>query len=244
MISTEAICSICNVSQCFRSPDDFWSCRDALVTSTCPMNGCVTRERALATALFGLFDRQAISDYLIHEAAPSGRGLSVWLSRNCRKYTGSGYFPESPLGSLVGGLRNEDLESQTFPDESLDIVIHADVLEHLFEPFKALNEIYRTLKPGGTCVFAAPTEGARFESLQVAFRGESGDVRIVGTPEYHGNPQSDVGSLVTWKYGYDLPLLITRMTPFDVEVRRWQDKSVAVMGTMTEVYILRKNNGV
>ena len=34
---------------------------------------------------------------------------------------------------------------------------------------------------------------------------ENREVRIVGEPEYHGNPQNKNGSLVTWRYGYDLP---------------------------------------
>ncbi|WP_292280187.1 hypothetical protein [Mesorhizobium sp.] len=92
---------------------------------------------------------------------------------------------------------------------------------------------------GGICIFTAPTYPERTESEQVAFQSSDG-VRIFGEPEYHGNPQDPSGSLVTWRYGYDLPLLIQRRTGFDVEVRRMQSKDVAVLGPMTEVYVLRK----
>lgn len=151
----------------------------------------------------------------------------------------SGYFPEHPFGSMVGGLRNEDLENQTFGNELFDLVVHLDVMEHLFSPFAALQEVYRTLKPGGRCIFTAPTYPERVRSEQVAFM-EAGDLRIVGNPEYHGNPQNSNGSLVTWRYGYDLPYLITNRAGFDVEVRRWYSPSKAIMGPMTEVYILTK----
>jgi len=143
---------------------------------------------------------------------------------------------------MVGHIRNENLEAQTFEDRRFDLVIHLDVMEHLFEPFKALTEIFRTLDFGGVCIFTAPTYPERTESQQVAFRSPDG-VRTIGEPEYHGNPQDTAGSLVTWRYGYDLPLLIQRRTGFDVEVRRIQSKDIAVLGPMTEVYILRKPKG-
>ncbi len=168
------------------------------------------------------------------------RGLSSWLLANAKGYCRSGYFPDSPFGESVGGLRNENIEDQTFDDDIFDVVIHLDVMEHVFDPFKALNEIYRTLRPGGYCLFTAPTERDRLNSEQVAFL-ENGVIRTIGTPEYHGNPQRpNDGVLVTWRYGYDLPLLIQTHTPFDVEIRRFQARRIAVMGYMNEVYVLRK----
>jgi SAM-dependent methyltransferase len=120
-----------------------------------------------------------------------------------------------------------------------DFVIHLDVMEHLFDPFGALREIERTLVYGGRCLFTAPTYPERVTSEQVAFN-DAGGLRIVGKPEYHGNPQNAKGSLVTWRYGYDLPYLIARKTGFDIEVRRWYSRTNAIMGPMTEVYILTK----
>jgi SAM-dependent methyltransferase len=191
----------------------------------------------MAAALFSLFPRDQVKQLSVHEAAPGGRGISRWLWENVRRRVISGYFPEKPFGSMVGHIRNEDLERQTFDDATFDLVIHLDVMEHLFHPFQALREIYRTLKPGGYCLFTAPTYPGRAKSEQVAFLVD-GKLSIVGEPEYHGNPQGN-GSLVTWRYGYDLPKLISEQTSFEVEVRRWQSRSDAAMGTMTEVYILR-----
>lgn len=176
----------------------------------------------------------------IHEVAPTGRGLTLWLRQEVPGYVSSGYFPEVPFGEMVGFLRNEDIEAQTFESGVFDLVLHLDVMEHVFQPFEALREVWRTLRPGGFCLFTAPTYPDRLNSEQVAFR-EGGQLRIVGEPEYHGNPQHpEEGALVTWRYGYDLPMRIARETEFDVEVRRWQSRRLAIMGPMTEVYILHK----
>ena len=234
-------CPICEVEHNFKSADDFWSCRDELVSNDCGLGMCKVRDRAIANVLFSLADRKSIKNLSIHEPAPSPYGLSLWLENNVPNYVKSGYFPDCAWGEMVGKLRNEDLESQKFDDANFDFVIHLDVIEHLFNPFLALNEIYRTLKPNGICLFTAPTYHDRFYSEQVAFLSESKELKIVGEPEYHGNPQRESeGALVTWRYGYDFPLLISRLTNYSVEVRRWQSKSSAVMGYMTEVYILKK----
>lgn len=239
--TVKSCCPICHKELFFSSANDFWTCRDSLSSKECPLNGCLVRERAVAEALFSLFDREKVKKMSIHEAAPTPRGLSLWLRQNAIDYVFSGFFPDKPWGSIFNGFRNENLESQTFQDESFDLVIHLDVLEHLFNPFQALREIYRTLKPLGVCLFSVPTEHNRFSSEQVATLSNTGNVVIIGEPEYHGNPQrSGEGSLVTWRYGYDLPLLISRNTCFDVEVRRWQSRTRAIMGHMTEIYILTK----
>lgn len=235
-----AVCPICQSKQTFEAKDDFFSARDGLQSHDCPYGSCATRERALAFVLRSEYSPLDLLRARIHESSPAQRGMALWFSEHCPRYIQSGYFPSQPRGALVDGIRNENLEDQTFADELFDIVVHLDVMEHLFRPFQALNEIYRTLIPGGKCYFTAPTDPDRFESVQVAFQRQNLSVEIIGKPEYHHNPRTPEGSLVTWKYGYDLPLLLSRETKFDVEVRRFQSKRAAATGLMTEVYILWK----
>lgn len=241
MVSIRSNCPICNVANEFTCEDDYWHCRDGLLARTCQLNGCITRERAIAKVLFDLRPRESLNDLVIYECSPAMRGLSLWLSKNCNLYHPTGYFPKYKMGQMVNGIKNENLESLTLSSESVDVWLHLDVLEHLYSPFVALAEIYRTLRKGGICLFSAPTYTDRFASEQVAYIDEDGNIKIKGAPEYHGNPQRpEDGALVTWRYGYDLPLLIQRETDFNVEVRRWQDNNSAILGPMTEIYILRK----
>jgi SAM-dependent methyltransferase len=236
----EVDCPICRKPQTFSCPNDYVSGRDGLAPLACPYGICLTRERALMRVLASLYSDDLVARLHVHEIAPGGMGLTLRLMEVAGRYTGSGYFPKKPFGSMVGHLRNENAEAQTFPDETFDLVVHLDVMEHLFDPFRALTEICRTLKPGARCLFTAPTYAERVESQQVAALQADGSIEIVGTPEYHGNPQSAEGSLVTWRYGYDLPVLIHRATGFDVEVRRFHAPASGVFGPMTEVYVLTK----
>jgi SAM-dependent methyltransferase len=60
------------------------------------------------------------------------------------------------LGGLPDALR-------ALPDRSLDVVMIVSVLEHLWEPLQALQEIRRLLRPGGTCLVNVPSwRGRRY----------------------------------------------------------------------------------
>jgi len=52
---------------------------------------------------------------------------------------------------IVGDIHNLPLE-----DTSVDAIICKAVLEHVQDPFKAVDEIYRVLKPGGKCLVYVP----------------------------------------------------------------------------------------
>jgi SAM-dependent methyltransferase len=54
------------------------------------------------------------------------------------------------------------------PNESLDVVLCVSVLEHLWEPVRALLEFRRVLAPGGVCLLNVPSwRGKRFLELAV-----------------------------------------------------------------------------
>jgi len=139
----------------------------------------------------------------IHESSPSGRGASARLARECRKYMPSQYFPDAEAGSTVAGVRCENLEALSFADESIDLHVTQDVLEHVFHPANVFREIARTLKPGGMHIFTVPLVNRNRTSRR---RAQLKDGQIVPLePEiYHGNPVGDGRSLVTFDWGYDL----------------------------------------
>src|SRR3954447_14173811 len=82
-----------------------------------------------------------------------------------------------------------DLHDVPRADASLDIVIATEVLEHCYDPARAVGEIHRMLRPGGVCVLSTrfihpyhpdPKDYFRFSSdgLQYLFR-EFSEVEII-----------------------------------------------------------------
>lgn len=143
---------------------------------------------------------------------------------------------------MHGVYRNEDLENQTFDDLSFDLVVSLDVMEHVFDPAKAYQEIYRTLKHGGYYLHTFPIR--KWQTEAVVRRAElspDGAIKhLVETPEYHGNPVDPQGSLVTHDYGYDIAQRISEWVPFDVRITRFCDQWHGIIGEYTEVVVCAK----
>jgi len=51
---------------------------------------------------------------------------------------------------------NANIKNLPFEDNSIDTIILTQVLEHVDEPYKALDEIKRVLKKGGMLIFSVP----------------------------------------------------------------------------------------
>ena len=141
---------------------------------------------------------------------------------------------------MRGAMRSEDIEALTFPDQSLDLHVHLDVMEHVNRPDRALREMCRTLRPGGMAIFTTPFYPGLEKTLRRAIRFEDG-IEHLGAPEYHGNPISDEGALVTFHYGRDLNTLMRMWEPnFSVTQLIPEDPSIGAMGDFRDVFVLRR----
>lgn len=56
----------------------------------------------------------------------------------------------------LGEVRMGNVKSLGLPNESLDLVVATDVIEHVDEDQTAVAEIYRVLRPGGIVLFTVP----------------------------------------------------------------------------------------
>jgi hypothetical protein len=233
--SLEGHCPICEQDTIFEARNAWF--RDHLNCLSCS-GGSIPRERAIMQVL-----RELAPDWktqTIHESSPSSRGASVVLERDCVGYAPTQFYPDAPRGTYRDGVRCEDLEQQTFDNESFDLVVTQDVMEHIFHPERAYQEIWRTLKPGGLYLHTTPIYKDRVTTERRASLGKDGTVIHLAEPEYHGNPVDPKGSLVTFHYGYDLADLIAKWTPFDVEIRRFHQRSRGIVAEFSEVIVCRK----
>jgi hypothetical protein len=125
-------CVCCDEEVTFEAHDSWL--RDSYFCLNCR---CKPRERALMATIEKYYPNW--KDIKIHESSPIKRGASVKLRKYSTNYLASQYYPTKEFGSIIDGFKNEDLENQTFADESFDLVITSDVMEHLYNPEKALK---------------------------------------------------------------------------------------------------------
>lgn len=234
VVQNDGFCPCCRSNTLFRSPVDWL--RDFYVCTKC---GSVPRQRHIQTVLDIRFP--GWEQMVIHESSPS----NDFISRYASQYSASQYFADVPRGeTAANGVRSEDVENLTFDDESIDIFITQDVLEHVFSPERAIADIHRVLKPGGAHVFTAPKHKGLLETVQRAALNSDGSVEHLLPEEYHGNPIGDNKALVTYDYGYDFEQLMSTWAATSVEVFHTLDRSRGLDAEFNEVYVIVKPGGV
>jgi SAM-dependent methyltransferase len=123
-------------------------------------NATVRRERGSPLCLK---DVQPPENFTVYNSDSHGEAHK-WLANKfgAAAYSASEYVsPSDEPGSMqqspFGMVRHEDLRALSFPSNSFDLVLSAEVFEHIPEPYKALNnEVFRVLKPGGFYVWTVP----------------------------------------------------------------------------------------
>jgi len=178
----------------------------------------------------------------IHESSPANRGTSPKLRKDCPRYSASQFFPSVTTGSTHGpsGFRCENLEAMTFADQSFDLFITQDVMEHIFDPAAAFKEIARVLKPGGAHIFTAPLINKGNKSECWASRTDEGEIIHHHEPEYHGNPVDASGSLVTMHWGYDIASYISDIAHTPTTIIMIDDIDQGIRAEYIDVLISRK----
>ena len=114
----------------------------------------------------------------------------------------SEWLPHAKPGEVHDGVRCEDLQRLTYPENYFDFILTSETLEHLSDPDKAWLEIYRTLKGGGYHIFTIPVVPWQRKTRQRA--------RIVGgmredllEPAYH-SPWGREDVFVYTDFGMDV----------------------------------------
>jgi SAM-dependent methyltransferase len=174
----------------------------------------------------------------LHECSPTGPA-SEKLRAEGRNYTGSYFVPPAQRGTFGDSFHVEDLEALTFEDESIDIFITQDVLEHLLRPDLALREIARVLRPGGAHIFTVPIF-PRSTTLVRAERLANGSIRHRLPPEFHQDPMDPNGSLVVREWGNDICDYIEGSSGLRTNRHEFHDANFGLEGQFMEVCVTRK----
>jgi len=109
------------------------------------------------------------------------------------------YFNQIP-GHVLAKYPEVDMQKMPYTDNSFDVVVHSDTLEHVNDPLAALKECQRVLVPGGFCIFTIPMVIDRLtksrSGLPPSYHGsklETGDDYVVHT-EYGSD---------AWRFAFD-----------------------------------------
>lgn len=223
-------CPICEKKTLFFKRGDWW--RDHYHCIRCLS---IPRQRALVHVLQGFNPNWR--ELNIHESSPSGPTFEK-LSSECLNYVPTQFFPQLPSGTMYQGFRCEDLARQTFDDESFDIVITQDVLEHLLNPVQSIKEICRTLKPSGVHIFTVPWYF--WQDTKIRARKVNNEIEYLEEPDYHGNPVDDKGSLVVTEWGRDLIDTIYASSGMSITAIHIHDKRIGVDAKFIEVFLSKK----
>jgi SAM-dependent methyltransferase len=173
--------------------------RERLVCTQCMMNN---RQRLVAKLVQQASSQSAHPRiYLMEQVTP----IFEWV-RNLpgTEVQGSEYLGyEYKGGEQIHGVRHEDVMNLSFPDESFDLIVSNDVLEHIPDPQKAMRECFRVVKQGGGVLATFPFHAA-YDTTTVRARLVGSGIEHLLPPQYHGNPVSSDGSLVFHDFGWDL----------------------------------------
>jgi SAM-dependent methyltransferase len=155
------------------------------------------------------------------------------------EYLGPGAIPGAMYDHPVWGrVRHEDLTSLSFDSESIDLLLSAEVLEHIPNPYRAHQEIHRVLKIGGKHIFTVPIDDhldaddqnlAEWDSNGFMwFRGDrDGNPQ---PPQYHGDPVNPSGGVLVYQiYGAREMLDILCRIGFSVSAEYHFDASTGVV---------------
>jgi SAM-dependent methyltransferase len=118
------------------------------------------------------------------------KGKKVLELNECAQL--SNYLRQMPDRTLAE-YPEVDMHSLPYADQTFDLIVHSDTLEHVENPVKALSECRRVLKPGGLLAYTVPIIVDRLTRDRK------------GLPNsYHGAPSSNASDFqVVTEYGAD-----------------------------------------
>lgn len=239
-------CSICGQEGKFERGD----ARSLRESFACPNCRFTTRWRDQASLILDEFGRgQALSlNDLVKKGMlndldilePALRGPFVQRFQSLPNYTQTYFWPDKPLGHLTPeGVQNEDLTKLTFKDNSFDLILSSDVLEHLYDIEGAFRESLRVLRPGGVHIFTIPNDYPFPNLTQKRVDMVDGEEVHIKPARYH-NSGDGSKCLVYTDYGADVVDMIEELGGRLSIVRR---SPVPLASRTNATFVLRKVSG-
>lgn len=209
----------------------------------CANCGSGFRQRAHARTILNLLKFSRLSDFIsflkknpsfiVYETA----NYNLFRNEKIKKiynYIVSEFHPDYVFGQKVNGIRNENLEKLTFDNQSFDILITGEVLEHISNLPRSLSEIHRVLKKGSYHIFTVPVDYSMNITRTRAILEKDGKVTHLLPPAVHGDDITG-GVLAYRDFGRDIDNTIEKYG-FQCREEKYYQKGQHI----TSVYISQK----
>ncbi|HTX99639.1 MAG TPA: methyltransferase domain-containing protein [Bacteroidota bacterium] len=208
------VCNICGSFSLFSSKHGNY--REA----QCALCGATKRISDVAKAIRVTFAHQSDDGTSLRSLLDELRPLKIYeaqasgplhdLLAGLPGYVCGEYLDGVPPGTKRQGVLCEDLTRLSFADNTFDLVVTQDVLEHVASYEQAFLEIRRVLKPGGKHIFTVPLHPSYPTRPRVRSNAD-GSLFYLQPPVHHGDPLRSQGALVTVDFGADLPDLLQEL---------------------------------
>jgi Uncharacterized protein conserved in bacteria len=188
--------------------------------ATCPTCRSEMRHRFLLTFLKNQTNVVTASIKLLHFAPEPG--LKCWFEQQKN-------IEYVPCDFDTPGFVQVDMTKIQFSDNSFDAIVASHVLEHIYDDFTALKELYRILKPGGWAAIAIPVYGEKtYEDPQLDSQGR---IRMYGIVDHMRLNGLDF-KLKLMAAGFDV-----KVYTFDDVPGNYIDRSVCSLQVETDKYL-------
>jgi len=211
----------------------------------CTSCGAKLRGRRIAQVLMALYPSagapaRSLAEWVLRDEIRALRVAEINVIdgvhsslRTLPFYSGSDFADPSGPALDEASARSEDLTRLSYADNSFDLIVTSESLEHVPDLNAALRQILRVLAPGGRHVFTVPVlpkTRATFSRSVVLPDGKIEDrsPRIC-------HPGGDWGYPVFTEFGTDLPSLLSH-AGFETEVHFGPVSE----DDLAQVYICRK----
>ena len=122
----------------------------------CLSCNCTLRVMTLASAL--LFQLRSHETFAVTiERACNGEGeLANWKTLELNSAGDLAPLLARLPHHTLGAYPEVDMQAMNYDDESFDLIVHSDTLEHVPDSLAALRECHRVLRTGGTMIYTVP----------------------------------------------------------------------------------------
>jgi SAM-dependent methyltransferase len=154
----------------------------------------------------------------------------------------SSFRPNQPWGAALGEKStNQTLERLTFEDDSFDVLLTSDVMEHVRLPDRAHAEIARVLRRGGVYLFTVPHSRGLADNLtrvRVHDPSDAASDEHILPDEFHGSTGVGEGPVLSYRvFGLNIDRELDDLG-FDVEYTVEPSRLHAVF--QTELFYCRR----